>query len=403
MGEFEKKPFEWGGYLELKFEHSDLNQDGVLYSASFHNDRRSTLDRFATTLQLDGSYAKGIASFNWLGQATARQDDISWDDKADIFEAYASIKPTPVATVDLGKKVFRWGKGYAWNPAGFIARPKDPLNPEEALEGYVGAGLDLVKSFSGPLRTAALTTVVLPVWPGVNEDFGEVNQTNLAAKLYLLYRDTDFDFIWYSGDSRPAGYGMDFSRNVTPNFEIHGELAHVPKQETMALAADGSIAPRKRADTSYLLGLRYLTKNELTTIIEFYHNDDGYTGAELDLYYQLLVDAEKLFSDSGDQTLFRKAAAAGLNGYRKPQPGRNYLYVKFSLKEPYDLLYFIPGATAIVNLDDNSYSLSPEAVYTGFTNWEMRLRFSIINGGVFTENGEKQNSNKLELRVRYFF
>ncbi|HCC54049.1 MAG TPA: hypothetical protein DEQ20_03860, partial [Desulfobulbaceae bacterium] len=74
-----------------------------------------------------------------------------------------------------------------------------------------------------------------------------------------------------------------------------------------------------------------------------------------------------------------------------------------SQKEPFDLLYFAPGLTAIMNLDDHSWSLSPEAVYTGFTNWELRLRFSLLNGAVFSEYGEKQNSNKLELRIRYFF
>jgi hypothetical protein len=67
------------------------------------------------------------------------------------------------------------------------------------------------------------------------------------------------------------------------------------------------------------------------------------------------------------------------------------------------LLYFTPSVTAIVNLDDQSFSLSPEAVYTGFTNWELRLRYSLLVGSSFTDYGEKQNEKKLELRVRYFF
>ncbi len=28
---FEKKPLEWGGYLELKWEHMNLNRDGAFY------------------------------------------------------------------------------------------------------------------------------------------------------------------------------------------------------------------------------------------------------------------------------------------------------------------------------------------------------------------------------------
>jgi hypothetical protein len=72
-------------------------------------------------------------------------------------------------------------------------------------------------------------------------------------------------------------------------------------------------------------------------------------------------------------------------------------------KEPFELLYFTPGITAIINLDDQSYSLNPEVIYTGFTNWELRLRYSHIEGGRFTEYGEKSNASKLELRVRYYF
>ena len=101
--------------------------------------------------------------------------------------------------------------------------------------------------------------------------------------------------------------------------------------------------------------------------------------------------------------LLDRARELSIKGYGRPQPGRQYLYAKFTQKEPFDILYFTPGITTIVNLDDQSYSISPETVYTGLTNWEFRLRFSLINGGEFTEFGEKVNSNKLELRVRYFF
>ena len=72
-------------------------------------------------------------------------------------------------------------------------------------------------------------------------------------------------------------------------------------------------------------------------------------------------------------------------------------------EEPFEILYFSPGLIAIFNIDDHSYSVSPDLLYTGYTNWEIRLRFTHLNGGHFTEFGEKQNKNKLELRVRYHF
>jgi hypothetical protein len=402
LAEFEKKELEWGGYLELKGEHLELHENSALGILRFYRDRPSTLDRFSTTLQLDGSFSRGAATLNWVLQGSAAQDDADWEDTAEVFEGYASLKASPHATFDLGKKVFKWGKGYAWNPAGFIDRAKDPDDPEQALEGFIGAGADLIKSFAGPLRNLAFTAVILPVWRGINEDFGDRDQVNLAAKLYLLYRDTDLDFIWYTGNSRSSRYGFDFSRNLATNLEIHGEVAHIPKQPKNILQPDNRVELREVTDTSYLLGVRYLGENDLTTIIEYYHNDDGYSEEELGRFYALVAEGYSRFLSSGSTTLLDQAA--GLSQlYGRPQAGRNYLYARAVQKEPFDLLYFAPAITAIVNLDDRSFSVSPEAVYTGFTNWEMRLRFSLINGGYHTEHAEKQNSSRLELRLRYFF
>ena len=403
LEEFAEKSRAWGGYAEVKWERSDINQDGGLSALNFYRDPRTDLESLSSTLQLDGSFSQGMTTFNWVLQATGVQYDLEWNDQADVFEGYASIKATPNLTLDLGKKVFKWGKGYAWNPVGFIDRAKDPNNPEEAMEGYIGTGLDLVKSYSGDLQTVALTTVALPVWQGVNEDFGEQNNVNLAAKLYLLYKDTDIDLLWYGGNSRTTRYGLDFSKNLATNLEVHGELAHIPKQRYKVLTENNTLALRETSDTSYLVGARYLTEKDLTAIVEFYHNDDGYTEQETERFFQLADQGYSQFLTTGDDTLLQQTEAVGESGYNRAQSGRNYLYARITQKEPFDILYFTPGITAIVNLDDQSSSLSPEMVFTGITNWEMRFRFSWLNGAEMSEYGEKQNSNKLELRARYFF
>ena len=404
LAEIEKKNLTWGGYGEVMWEHMDINQ-GAAFSLLAPSARPgATLDRFSSRVQIDGSYLYKITSVNWLLKAAGQQDDGgSWSDMADVYEAYASLKPAPAVTAGIGKRSYRWGKGYAWNPVGFINRAKDPNNPEEALEGFNTAEIDVIKSFAGPLQTVALTTALLPVWQGVNEDFGERDNVNLAAKLYFLYRDTDIDLICYTGNSRTSRYGVDFSWNLATNFEIHGELAYTPDRQTLVLQQNGSLLADGEKAFSYLAGIRYLTENDLTSIIEYYHDDAGYTEGEMDLFYQLVVDGENQLLASGLDTLLDKARNMSLRGYGRPQPGRNYLYAKFTQQEPFDILYLTPGLIAIFNLDDQSFSISPEVVYTGFTNWELRLRFSALVGDTFSDYGEKLNSSKLELRARYFF
>lgn len=401
--EFEKTPLETGGYLEAKLDHIDINQNSLLSQLTPENEQNSTQDRLTGTLQLNGSYIHGISSLHWLVNATGRYYNDDWQDSADIYEAYGSIKPTKNITVAVGKKSYKWGKGYAWNPVGFINRTKDPNNPEEALEGYLTAETDLVKSYSGALQNAALTTVLLPVWQDVNEDFGKEDHVNLAAKLYFLFLDTDIDFTAFTGDSRSSRFGLDFSRNITPNFEIHGEFAYLPDLEKVTLEANGTTTRREESVASGLLGIRHLNEFNLTSIIEYYHNGAGYSEEELGIFYQKVEQGYLQFQTTGNATILQQAGQLSMHGYTRPSLGTDYLYCRFSLKEPWDILYFTPALTAILNLDDQSYSITPEFIYTGFTNWEMKLRFSILNGGAQTEFGEKLNSNKLELRLRYFF
>ena len=402
LDDFEKKPLEWGGHFELQWSGMDLNQDGALYKLEYFDDPRETLNRFSTTLQFDGSLQEENASFNWLLQVSASQDEIDYEETADFLEAYARFTPSPAMTLNIGKKNYKWGKGYAWNPASVIDRPKDPNNPEDALEGYTGFAVDLVKSFDGAMQTVALTTAFIPVTDDLNDDFGETGK-NFATKLYLLYKDTDIDFIWFNGDSRPQTFAVDFSKNLATNFEIHAELAHTPEQKKKILSDDGTVDIQEIADTSYLLGLRYLTESDITTIVEFYHNGDGYSQDEMDRFYQLATDAHDEFADTGNKSALSQAKNLAQEGYGRSQSGKNYLYIKITQKEPFDLLYTTPGIIATVNLEDHSYTLSPEITYTGMTNWESRLRFTYLEGSRFSEYGEKQNETKVEMRIRYFF
>ncbi|GAB6192260.1 hypothetical protein JCM39068_20090 [Desulfocastanea catecholica] len=400
LTEFEKKSCTLGGFAEIKGESLHIRKDGTATLLNLHNPP-STLNRLTTSMQLNGSYRKGIAGFNWLAAGFARQDDLGWADSLDLYEGYLTLQPKPAINAALGKKSYTWGKGYAWNLAGFINRTKDPNNPEEALEGYATVEAEWIKSFSGDLQNLAVTWVVLPVNRNLNDDFGSKSHVNLAAKLYLLYCDTDIDFIVFTGNSRTDRFGLDFSRNITTNFEIHGELAHLTDIDKPVLWEDGSISDKTDDITSALVGIRYLSRAELTSIIEYYHNGGGYSAKETALFHDLVDNAAARRINSGENAL--PGTIPGSSGYIRPYAGRNYLYARFSRKDPFDILYFTPAVTTIVNLDDDSLTLTPELIYTGYTNWEIRLRCAILEGNTGSDFGEKQNSSRIELRLRYFF
>lgn len=402
LSAFEPKRFTVGGYAELQATHFDLNPDGAFYLLRHHSRPRSSLDRLSPAVQVEGTFREGIAAVQAKALASASWDAADSHRQLTLMEGFLSLTPSPRQSFDVGKKVFRWGSGYAFNPVGFVDRPKDPDNPEEAREGFIAAGLDFTRSGSGNLRTTSFNLVALPVAKHVNEDFGERDHLNVAARLYWLYRDTDIYLMGLAGGSRPNRFGLALARNLQTNFAVHAELAHVPRQQFRVLQDDGSLAAFTGSGTSWLLGLRYLTAQQLTVIVEAFHNGTGFREDELERFFSRVHAAHDAFLATGSTAGLDQAASLA-RLYGRPQAGRNYLYARLSWKEPADILYFTPAFTVIANLDDRSASLSPEATYTRFTNWEARIRLAVLTGGRTSEYGEKANRWRLELRLRHHF
>jgi hypothetical protein len=306
-------------------------------------------------------------------------------------------------TVDAGKKTMKWGKGYAWNPVAFVDRPKDPDDPALNLEGFYVATMDYIKSFDGPLKTFSFTPALVPVYGDMNKEFGEARHLNLAAKFYFLFLDTDIDFMFLSGGSRTPRYGFDFSRNVTSNLEVHGELAWIKDFQQSLVDRDGTIFQSRSDVWSYLAGIRYLSAAETTYIFEYYHNGLGVTEAEMEEFFSFVNQGYDTFLLTGNDAPLDRALSVGQGRYATINPMKSYLYLRVSQKEPFDILYFTPAITSIYNVDDQSFSLSPELLYTGITNLELRLKGTFLAGDEFSEFGEKQNDYRIELRARYYF
>ena len=401
VSQYEKKPFELNGYVELKAESLSLNHDGAFYKLNYYGQpQRDSLDRATETLELAGKLRQGIATFDFRAHADASQDQLADDQNSRIYEAAFSLRPKPGLTLEAGKRALSWGKGYAFNPIGFVQRTKDPNDPQLAREGYVMADGDFIWNPGGALQTVAFTPVLVPTTGDLNSDLGSSGHPNPAFKLYALYRDTDLDFAWQAKGSRPARYGFDFARNLKTNLEIHGEWARILQFAKPVTDASGRVTVETGNTTSYLLGLRYLSQGNTTYIAEYYHNGTGYSEGEADSFYQL-VDAA--FAQPQPNPLLQKALALRQGGYARPFNGENYLYFRAQHPDAFGIVYFQPSVFALVNLDDHSFQVTPELQYTGFKNLELRLRLYLLHGASSTDFGEKANSHKVELYARYYF
>lgn len=405
VSQYEKKPFEFNGYVEALDQYFTYDRDAALYQLGFFNQATpESFNRGTGTVQLDGTYRHGITTAHVLDYSSYSHDYTGGSGTSRFYEASVSIQPDAGTTLNLGKKTYSWGKGYAWNPVGFVQRPKDPNDPDLAREGFVIAGADLVHSFDGTLKTIAFTPLIVPTSANLNTGFGTAaDHLNPAAKLYFLYANTDIDLMWLGAGAKSARYGFDFSRNIGTNFEVHGEWAHFDSATHPVVDAAGNIAALTSGATSYLLGLRYLTESELTAVLEYYYNGTGYSEDEMATFDSVEHDAYDQYLASGNAAPLTRLSTAFQPAMAQPNPGLRYVYLRLSQYEPFGILYYTPALTLIANVDDHSYSVAPELLYTGITNFEFRFRIFWLRGGRLTDFGEKQYDRRVEFRARYYF
>jgi hypothetical protein len=400
----EPEPFAVNGYLEFRPSYLWLDREGALYTIGFFDqDEVRRRPRWLTRLQLEGSYQRDAVAVHVRGNSDLMREGGRWTDLTSLHEAYVHWAPDRTSSFEVGKKVMRWGTGYSWNPVGFVERPKDPDEPDLPREGFFLASAERVFSLPGALQTVAASLVIIPVAGDLSSDFGDESGLNVAGKVYLLYRDTDVDFMALAGPSQPTRYGLDFARNIQTNFEVHGEYSYTAMEDRWRVTTDGEVVATRGRAHRLLLGARYLTANDITYIVEYQHNGNGLSESEVDDLYRFIEKADALYQDTGDASLLLLARTLNQEVFSSRPLGRQYLYVRVSQKEPRDILYLTPAVTIQCNLEDRSFSVAPEAMHTGYNNWELRARLFLLFGGEETEFGEKASKARFDLTARRFF
>ncbi|MDM8549872.1 hypothetical protein QUF72_07335 [Desulfobacterales bacterium HSG2] len=408
--EAEKKPYSFNAEIKISETIRGFDKDSLLFNQKYPNSRDDgTFFQTDLNLRAEGSYEIGIVKlYARLSGELYYNNDEDWENGQRTEEAYVSLLPSPSLTLDIGKKVSKWGKGYAWNPAAFFSRPKDIEDPDATQEGYYVVSGDLIKSTDSPLRTIALTPVILPVSEDINDKWGNDERGTerdilWGGKIYFFAFDTDMDIMFLAGEKVEDRFGADFSKNISVNFEIHGEAAIVLDYVRYVTDQQGNLTQKKYNAKNYLLGIRYLTSHDTTYIFEYFRNGQGYTRDEMKDYFTLVEDGYKEYVSTQTMAKLSESRQYGHQFYNRQTVMKDYLYLKVSQKEPYDILYFTPSVACIYNVNDKSGSIIPQITYTPITNFEFEFKTTFLLGKDYAEYGEKLNDYKVYAAVRYYF
>ena len=353
MGATQLDPYEYSGYLRLDDKAQRLNRSTDEYQNYVHIEG---LFNFSYDYEIFALTSSFIATHNYI-------KDVVSDSDAAVNDLYIETKLNTNHTLLAGKESLMWGKGYFFNPVAFFDRPKDPSDPTKAREGFIMAKYSYNKSFQSELKNLSFNFVYLPSREDINEDYYKLitdkkDANNIALRLYMLLYDTDIDIIYNYSDEASEKIGIDFSKNIQTNFELHGEYANV---------LDGGY--------TYLLGLRYLTDFELTIISEYLYRSEGLTKEEIEKKLELNI----------------------------PFIAKDYAITLITQKEPFDFLYFSVYYKNMMNLQDHSMQNKVGASYSFKNNIDADLSYNINSGDKLSEFGNKIVEDFLWLRLTWKF
>ena len=382
VDDFTKKIWEWKGFVSFTATNKAYNKDAVAYPIKFKDDE-SDSQEYELILGLESRWDWDWSRLFLIGEINAIRSSISENDEEDsvLQEAYWQLAELEPHNFEIGKRLLRWGKGYAFNPVALMERTKNPEDPEASREGLWTTQVVWITGAFGGFETTSVNLVYLPIREDLNDDYqsGVEDDDIWGLKLYGLVGTTDLDIYAVNWDQEKVSqWGIDFATNLSVNFEVHGEYVRSKYEDFN--------------QNESLLGLRYLTDTDVTWIAEVYSDSEGFTKEESEALYENIENSTGI-----------KALPYLSQIQQKKTINQNYAYLKVSVKEPFNLLYFTPSISWLGNLDDQSSNVSTQLSYNPADNWTMLFTWQQMRGDQYTQYGENVVQDKLALLTSFSF
>ena len=263
-----------------------------------------------------------------------------------VKEAYAGLSAGDF-DFTVGRRMVRWGTGYAFTATGVLDPPRIPANPTDRLN--LNEGRDMVKAdyVHGPHAfTLAWSTAALA--PAVEN----LHDTTAFRYNVLVH---GFDTSLIAGDDRggDAFGGLTFTRVLGESWEMHGEAAW-------------------REHEAILIGAKHTTASGITFIAEFF------TPPNIPYYRDMAI-----------------SPLAPRQNYLFLDVGKNRLRERPGWKE-WDL-----GAYMVANLNDRSFTAIFDANRRFGNHFSTYFHMEIPAGKSTSDYGSTPYSAATSIGVRF--
>jgi hypothetical protein len=186
----------------------------------------------------------------------------------------------------VGKKILKWGTGYAFNPTGVVEPQRSPSDPSDRLNQNDGRNLVSLTAFFGK---TSLTAVYLNDARYANSSLGW-GKNELALRAYSFMAGLDISLVGHYREGDRLELGANSSYVIGDNLELHGEILGKRGSSALFHPVITSDNPGQIFDSypyvplysdsreiflKTLVGGQYTLDNGLNLALEYYHNSEG--------------------------------------------------------------------------------------------------------------------------------
>lgn len=208
-----------------------------------------------------------------------------------LHELSLDLSLTENFDVTIGKKILKWGPGYAFNPTGVVEPQRSPSDPTDRLGQNDGRKLISINAFFG--KSSITCVYINDVQYESSKFFG--NNQELALRAYTIINGFDFNFVEHFKEGDRLETGVNWSKVFGNNLELHGEVLAKKGSSTQyhqVITSDNdeqifSSEPyvafydqSARIFYKILLGGQYTFENGFNVVLEYYHNVEGLSKIE---------------------------------------------------------------------------------------------------------------------------
>ncbi len=355
-------------------------------------------NKFVPQARYGNSFSSDLF-LSWRDLAVDVKADVDVTDRNDpdfqhvMRELYFARSIDDHLHLTVGRRILKWGTGYAFNPTGVVEPTKDSADPSDRLNRFQGRQILALDTYFG---SHSLTLLYANEFR-LGEEF-KWGQDELAVRFYSLIKGVDLSLIGHWKEGKKLKFGFNTAVTHGAHFEWHSEflaqigtskLYHPVLQSTNSDTFFGE-SPYKQTyhdskEVFYklLLGIQYTFNSGPNLMIEYFYNREGLSITEWNRWRQFtLFHQEQITGSAPDPASYPEFYDA-LNTLNSNGTMRHYGFVRLYLPMQKSALELI----LLANLLDQSGIVIPTFTHFFNSNLSAWIRGSYFGGAHDSEFG----------------